>query len=125
MSVLVTGASGFIGRHFLSSAEARGVSLRPVFRSADQIGSWRDAVIAGDLTAYEDWRRAFTGVDAVVHLAARAHRNRRNQRRRPAPWLQEGAQGPRNLPDRLANGKDSLRMTASPSCAAASSLTKG
>jgi len=63
--VLVTGASGFVGRHVAAALGARAVPLR--VRAGDDIG----AGLA---------RGAVSGrVAAVIHLAARAHRMHANE----------------------------------------------
>lgn len=71
MRLLVTGADGFIGRHFCKLAGSF-YDLRPVYRRAapDRPG----ALTIPDLTLFEDWPVLLSGVDAVVHCAARAHR---------------------------------------------------
>ena len=69
MHVVVTGGSGFIGRHVVSRLRARGdevvvVDLRP-------FGSPEVACVVGDLRDPEIVARAVTpGTDGVVHLAA-------------------------------------------------------
>ena len=74
MKVLVTGASGFVGNATCS---------RLVVQGMDVIGSVRhpptrplpgvDYRIVGDLSANTDWCDALTGVDAIIHCAARVH----------------------------------------------------
>ncbi len=76
--VLVTGASGFIGRaltaHLLAS---RRFEVRASVRCAST--PWPDRidrmapVATGDLGPDTNWQDALSGVDTVVHLAARAH----------------------------------------------------
>jgi UDP-glucose 4-epimerase len=74
MRLLVTGAAGFVGSNFMSFASSRGLDLRPVVRRRDQCGTWRHAIIAGELTQFDEWGKALSGVEGVVHLAARVHR---------------------------------------------------
>lgn len=72
--VLVTGATGFLGRFMVEHLAARGRAVRAAARG-DSIG-WPEGVqgvATGDLSADTDWSAALTGVDAVVHCAARAH----------------------------------------------------
>lgn len=77
MTVLLTGASGFVGRAVWRALMLHGVTARPVFRtpvSAQQAGCSADAaVLMQTLGADADWTRALDGVDAVVHVAARVH----------------------------------------------------
>lgn len=69
--VLVTGACGFVGRHFCVRAEERGWQVRRVLRTPAADGD--DDVVVGDLLACDVWPQVLTGVDVVVHLAARVH----------------------------------------------------
>lgn len=64
--VLVTGASGFVGGHFLSACDHDCV---PVTRGIYGTGG----VAIGDMAAFDDWQSLFQGVDVIVHLAARVH----------------------------------------------------
>jgi nucleoside-diphosphate-sugar epimerase len=75
MKVLVTGASGFVGRavwirlNGLSGVAAVG-SVRRAGVFAEPNAS---LVTVGALSAQTDWSAALTGVHAVVHAAARVH----------------------------------------------------
>jgi UDP-glucose 4-epimerase len=78
--LLVTGARGFIGRHLCAAALTRGWQVRAVVRQPTPAnepgpGASEDVewVPCGQLTAQTDWRPLLDGVDAVVHLAWRAH----------------------------------------------------
>lgn len=81
MRILVTGATGFIGGHLIPLLEARGHSLTLALRNEDaerrlpSAGdrSERRVVVVGEIDQRTNWREALGGVDAVVHLAARAH----------------------------------------------------
>jgi len=73
--ILVTGAGGFVGRT-LCAELARTETLRVVGRSAPApelraIGI--DSFMAADLATYSDWQPAMTGVEIIIHLAARTH----------------------------------------------------
>jgi UDP-N-acetyl-alpha-D-quinovosamine dehydrogenase len=75
--LLVTGASGFVGRAVVARALERGWSVRAVVRRDDAatraLLGGVDLVPLGDLTLAPDWGPALSGVDAVAHLAARVH----------------------------------------------------
>ena len=73
MSVLLTGASGFVGAGVLGTLRERGVAVRPVVRAASSTAHMEDAVVVSDLDAAADWTAALHGVTAVIHCAARAH----------------------------------------------------
>ncbi|MEY9186178.1 UDP-glucose 4-epimerase [Bradyrhizobium sp. USDA 326] len=67
---LVTGASGFLGRHIVPALTRAGWSVRRAVRSADGTDG---EVLIGSIGPETDWQAALEGVDAVVHLAARVH----------------------------------------------------
>lgn len=68
--VLVTGASGFVGRHVAPTLKHHGWNVRPASRKpSGQDG----AVLIGSIGPTTSWDAALSGVDAVVHLAARVH----------------------------------------------------
>jgi len=68
--VLVTGASGFVGRHVVPALMGEGWSVRRAVRSPEGID---DEVVVESIGPETDWTAALEGVDAVVHLAARVH----------------------------------------------------
>ena len=74
MKVLVTGANGFLGRHVVDALLARGVEVRAMVRPAarvEQFGwSSKVEIFRADLRTSRDLKRAFDGVDALIHLAA-------------------------------------------------------
>jgi nucleoside-diphosphate-sugar epimerase len=70
--VLLTGATGFVGRNLLALAPA--VRFRAAARSISPSRQDVVEVVAvGNIDARTDWRPALTRVDSVVHLAARVH----------------------------------------------------
>ncbi|MCC5887210.1 MAG: NAD-dependent epimerase/dehydratase family protein [Gammaproteobacteria bacterium] len=75
MKWLVTGASGFLGRHVVDAALARGHSVRALLRPVSATPSeWesdpRIEVVRGDLRARGSGEAMAEGVDGVIHLAA-------------------------------------------------------
>lgn len=70
--VFVTGASGFVGQALCADLRRRGLYVVAGVRSAASAPPGAHAVI-GDLAELPDLRGVLTGMDCVVHLAARAH----------------------------------------------------
>lgn len=68
--VLVTGASGFVGRHVVPDLVREGWSVRRAVRRPKGLD---DEVVVETVGPDTDWTAALEGVDAVVHLAARVH----------------------------------------------------
>jgi len=66
--VLVTGASGFIGRHLVTALETHGFS---VARGVRTVSSEREVQIS--LDPEFSWRSRLEGVDLVIHAAAIVH----------------------------------------------------
>jgi nucleoside-diphosphate-sugar epimerase len=71
---LVTGANGFVGRGVIAELSRRGWPVRAATRrvEADQTAG-AEQVSSGDVDGLTDWSAALEGVDAIVHLAGRAH----------------------------------------------------
>lgn len=75
MKVLVTGANGFIGRHVVDSFLKTGHEVRALVRQSVTLDgmAWEGQVevARADLRSSRDLDRACSGVDAVLHIAAR------------------------------------------------------
>jgi nucleoside-diphosphate-sugar epimerase len=71
--VLVTGATGFIGRTLVPALAHRGYRVRLALRR--ETARWPDFenCVVGDINGATHWSAAMDGVDHVVHLAARVH----------------------------------------------------
>jgi nucleoside-diphosphate-sugar epimerase len=78
MRVLVTGASGFIGRPLCNTLAASGYTVRAALRERRAAGLVPSVEIVQlpDLAGSVDWSPLIAGIDAVVHLAAIAHAGR-------------------------------------------------
>jgi nucleoside-diphosphate-sugar epimerase len=73
--ILVTGASGFIGRSVTSTLVAAGHEVRTAVRRppGPPFPLGVEPVLHGDFEAGVEWRPLVAGVDFVIHLAGIAH----------------------------------------------------
>ena len=72
--VLVTGASGFVGRAVAERFAREGHSVRaPIRKPTAILPVGVECVRGADLDPASDWRGALAGVDIIVHCAARVH----------------------------------------------------
>jgi UDP-glucose 4-epimerase len=72
VTILLTGASGFLGRAIARDLAARGHDLRLALRRPDPT-SPGEQVRIGDLAGPVDWAPTLDGVETVIHAAAIAH----------------------------------------------------
>jgi nucleoside-diphosphate-sugar epimerase len=73
MKLLLTGATGRVGRHLLPRLAAQGHDIRATVRgqdAADQVKAAGAEPVLADLLDPDGYRAALAGRDAVVHLAA-------------------------------------------------------
>lgn len=75
MTILVIGASGFVGRAIVAALREEGRDVRCAVRgeTRDLRTPGVDVVPVGDVDASTDWSAALEGVDSVIHLVARTH----------------------------------------------------
>ena len=74
MKILVTGASGFVGRALSRELVKCGHVVRGAVRTDDAGRDLPcDSLSIGAIHGRTDWRAALKGMDVVVHLAARTH----------------------------------------------------
>lgn len=69
MKFLVTGASGFLGRHLCSYFDKNKIDYRAAVRKSETEKQFS----TGDLTLFADWNRLLNGIDVIIHAAAKAH----------------------------------------------------
>lgn len=72
--VLVTGATGFVGRHLCRNLSASGYRVRVALRAANASPEGAaEVAFVGDINSRTDWTAALRDVEFVVHAAARVH----------------------------------------------------
>ena len=74
--ILVTGATGFVGKFLCKRLLAEGMSVRGTLLGLESplfLIEGVEPVIIQPLTAETQWNHALTGVDTIIHLAARVH----------------------------------------------------
>lgn len=73
-AVLVTGASGFVGRAVVSELAGCGrYRVVAQYRNAGPCASGHESTSVGNIDGRTDWAQALRGVDVVIHTAARVH----------------------------------------------------
>jgi nucleoside-diphosphate-sugar epimerase len=74
MRVLVTGATGFVGQTLCRVLCEAGFTVRVAIRPGRALAvDVPESVVIDAIGATTDWRGALQNVDAVMHIAARAH----------------------------------------------------
>jgi uncharacterized protein YbjT (DUF2867 family) len=93
MTVLVTGATGFIGPHVAHALRARELPVRALVRTparGSRLATWGAELAVGDVTDPASLHAACEGVDCLVHLVAII-------RGRPQDFERVMADGTRNV----------------------------
>lgn len=77
MDVLITGAAGKTGLAVVKALKKRGMIVRALVRSQDQVEALKKAgaaeVIAGDMTAKASYKKVMDGVRTVYHICPNVH----------------------------------------------------
>ena len=97
-TVLVTGANGFVGTALAVELERRGY---PVVRATRQ-GTGAGERATGEIGPDTDWSAVLTGVDVIIHTAARVHVMRDTATDPAAAFHRVNAGGTRRLAEQAA-----------------------
>lgn len=75
-SALITGATGFVASHLIPYLNKQGWQIIVATRRCYPSGRFPSTVASvaiGEIDSHTNWREIFSGIDTVIHLAARAH----------------------------------------------------
>jgi len=76
LTVMVTGATGFVGHVLCNRLLEQGFSVRGTLLTSENSSALAvgvEPVTVGSLGTDTQWSHALTGVDTIIHLAARVH----------------------------------------------------
>ena len=73
MTILVTGATGFVGSHLAQRLNAEARTWRAALRKSNPSLKAPESVVLGEFSPDTDWHAALGGINTVIHLAGRAH----------------------------------------------------
>ena len=73
--ILITGASGFIGRSLCKTLSTSGRFFRGAVRSIESISidARSNYVSIGDISTKINWKNALANIDCIIHCAGRVH----------------------------------------------------
>jgi UDP-glucose 4-epimerase len=71
--ILVTGATGFVGKALLPALLRAGYAVRAATRRKESLPDSVEVAIVTDLKNPIDWKPILQGVDIIIHLAGPAH----------------------------------------------------
>ena len=71
--LLITGATGFVGKAVCEQAVHHGLSVKGALRIRVEVPSCIEPFVVGEINGLTGWGNALRDVNVVVHLAARVH----------------------------------------------------
>ena len=125
--VLITGATGFVGRYLCRELILRGYHVRGVYRRAVSVMEELPGVEwihITDIGPDTDWSEALNGVNYVVHLAALAHQVGKKGVGRLDEFMRVNAFGTRRLAEQCREAGAVKRFLYVSSIGAVRSLSK-
>lgn len=105
MTLLITGAAGFVGRNlcgYLAPRHALRLAVRESGAADESLRGLGQVVVAGNVCATTDWSQCLQGVRGVVHLANRAHVMRESAADPVAAYREVNVEGTRRLAEQAA-----------------------
>ena len=101
--ILVTGASGFVGKSLTAELFRQGYAIGAAVRSTKSQISNAEVVVVGEIDGNTDWINALRNVDVVIHLAARVHVMKENFANPLAEFRKVNVEGTQQLAQSAAN----------------------
>ena len=71
--LLITGATGFVGKAVCEQAVHHGLSVKGALRTRVEVPRCIEPFVVGEINGLTGWGNALRDVNVVVHLAARVH----------------------------------------------------
>ncbi len=97
MTILITGASGFVGNALRSKFQNSGISyITALRRFCNNQNEFKNIVI-GEISSQTNWKSALDNVKCVIHLAARVHVMKEISLSPLAEFRRINVEGTRNL----------------------------
>jgi nucleoside-diphosphate-sugar epimerase len=125
--VLVTGATGFVGRYLCEHLTSRGHTVKGTLRPESNLkGPGRSVqwVKIESIGPHTDWTEALEGTDYVIHLAALAHQLGVAGEGRIQEFMTVNAEGTRRLAEAVASSATVKRLVFVSSVGAVASLSE-
>lgn len=102
MKIMVTGATGFVGRKLVESLATKYEVVAIVRRKEQLIPSVEQRVVP-DISSSTDWSGIMRDIDVVIHLAARVHVMQETEDDPLAAFRSVNVRGTRTLAEEAAN----------------------
>ena len=101
--ILVTGASGFVGKSLTAELFRQGYAIGAAVRSTKSQINYAEVVVVGEIDGNTDWTNALRSVDVVIHLAARVHVMKESFANPLAEFRKVNVDGTQQLAESAAN----------------------
>lgn len=98
-TILITGATGFVGQRAIDALCQGGWKVRALCRKNQESMQFREVecIQIDDIASQESWKEIVEGCYAVVHLAARVHRESERSTDALAEYIKVNTDATRNL----------------------------